>query len=338
MTRKSSGVALAFMFVAGTLTAGLAGCGGRQEKTTETAETAAPVAAAAPSVTPTNVTVTNSTQSPVYANLVLGQPPTTNPPNCSNLGEQITAVNDQRLAFTSSVQGKTVSFTPWTTSETTNGYYKMDAGEVITYNPTTFTCATSTCSPAVTFNFFFTANPYNGNPNNGCGGSTVLPNATNLAEASINFGINGSSGSGCANADATDISCVNGINASLALSLSGTGWPFTTAANQFFGKNANLQGVYGWAATNCVNSQGNPNPAAGCAPPRDAPRAVNGQCTTPGGHTYPPIVDSSTNIQYCAELSDSTQAAPQGLCVSQRPGNVTGGTIAITFNGFLPSS
>jgi hypothetical protein len=336
MARKNRPcVAAILAFLAGVLTAGLAGCGGGREKKTEAV---APAAMAAASVTPTNVTVTNSTTADVYANLVLGQPPTTNPPDCSSLGQQITAVNDSRLAFTSSVAGKTVAFTPWTTSETTNGYYKMDAGEVITYNPTTFTCGSSTCSPAVTFNFFFTGGEYHGNPNNGCGGSTMFPNATNLAEASINFGINGSSGTGCANADATDISCVNGINSSLALSLSGESWPFQTASNLFFGKNANRPGVYGWAATNCTNDAGYPNPKSDCAPPKDAPRAAlaprGTQCTTPGGLAYPPITDPNTKIQYCAEISDPTATAPQGLCVSQRPANVTGGTVAITFNGF----
>jgi len=287
------------------------------------------------SVTPTNITVTNNTSSSVYATLVLGQPPTVNPPNCSNLGQQIQSIADKRLVFTSSVSGKTVSFTPQATGITTKGWYKMAAKETIKYVPQTFTCGSSTCSPAVTFNFFFTAASYNGSPNNGCGGSTTFPNATNLAEASINFGINGSSGTGCANADATDISAVNGINASLALSLSGGSWPFTTAANGNFGTNANKQGVYGWAATNCVNSAGYPNPSATCAPPAKAPRAVNGKCTTPGGTSYAPITDPTTNIQYCAEISDTSTKYPQGLCVSQRPGGVTGGTIAITFNGFL---
>jgi len=290
---------------------------------------------AAATVTPTNITVTNNSSSSVYATLVLGQPPTTNPPNCTNLGQQIQSIADARLVFKSSVQGKKVKFTPQATGITTKGYYEMDANEVITYVPKTFTCGSSTCSPAVTFNFFFTPSAYDGDPNNGCGGSTTFPNATNLAEASINFGINGSSGTGCANADATDISCVNGINASLALALTGTGWPFLAADNGNFGSNANAPGVYGWAATNCVNSAGYPNPAANCAPPANAPRALNGKCKTPGGTSYAPITDPSTNIEYCAEISDPSTTNPQGLCVSQRPGGVTGGTIAISFNGFL---
>lgn len=283
---------------------------------------------------PTNVTVTNTTTSAVYANVVLGQPPTSLPANCTNLGQQIVSIADPRLVFTSSA-GKKVAFTPQATGVTTKGYYQLAAGETITYVPQTFACAKGTCSPAVTFNFFFTAAAYNGNPNNGCGGSATFPNATNLAEASVNFGINGAVGSGCANADAADISAVNGINAKLALSLSGTSWPFTTAANGRFGTNANRQGVYGWAATNCVNSAGYPNPSGTCAAPKNAPRATNGKCTTPGGTSYAPITDPATKIQYCAELSDASTKNPQALCVSQRPGGVTGGTVAVTFSGFL---
>jgi len=292
-----------------------------------------PVQKAAPKVngSPTNITVTNATKAPAYANLVLGQPPSPNP--CG--GEQIKSISDSSLVFTSSKAGKKVVFTPQASGITTKGYYQLAAGETITYVPQTFACPAGKCSPAVTFNFFFTPAAYNGNPNNGCGGSTAFPNATNLAEASINFGIDNSSGTGCANADATDISSVNGINASLALSLSGGSWPFTTAANGKFGTNANRQGVYGWAATNCVNSLGYPNPISGCAAPAKAPRATNGTCKTPGGRTYPPIVDPATKVQYCAELSDASTKDPQGLCVSQRPGNVTGGTVAITFNGFM---
>jgi hypothetical protein len=331
--RKKLCVEMTFILVA----ALLAGCKPAQkEEAVPATESAAAPAAAATAVTPTNITVTNNTKSAAYATIVLGQPPASPPANCTSLGEQITSISDARLVFNSSVSGKTVTFTPQATGITTKGYYQMAAGETITYVPQTFTCPKGgTCSPAVTFNFFFTAGAYNGNPNNGCGGSTTFPNATNLAEASINFGINGSSGSSCANADAADISAVNGINASLALSLSGDSWPFTTAANGNFGTNANKQGVYGWASTNCVNSAGYPNPSANCAVPAKAPKAVQGQCKTPGGAPYTPITDPTTKVQYCAEISDSTTTNPQGLCVSQRPGGVTGGTVAISFNGFL---
>lgn len=288
-------------------------------------------------MSPTSVTVTNKSSNTVYANLVLGQPPTTMPANCTNLGQQIQSIAAQNLVFTSSIPQKKVAFTPWTPAVTTAGYYELAAGETITYRPQTFKCAKPVCSPAVTFNFFFTPNPYNGHPNNGCGGSPELPNATNLAEASINFAINGSVGSGCANADGADISAVNGINSFLELTLTGASWPFRHAANSGFGKNADRRGVYGWAATGCVNDTGYPNPTSQCAAPNAAPKApANGQCATPKGIQYPPIVFGETS--YCAELSDSSSTYPQGRCVSQRPAGVTGGAVAITFIRFYNPS
>jgi hypothetical protein len=96
----------------------------------------------------------------------------------------------------------------------------------------------------VTFNFLFTPNVYDGSPNNGCGGSAVFPNSSTIGEASVNFGINGAMGSGCANADATDISAVNGINSSLGIVVTGGSWnPTGPAANRWFGQNADLPGV-----------------------------------------------------------------------------------------------
>ena len=279
---------------------------------------------------PTAITVTNKIGSPVYVNLVLGQPPTTLPANCTNLGRQIKAVTDKDLAFTSNIPKKKVAFTTFGAKD--KGYYLLSPHETITYRPKTFACADGACSPAVTFNFFFTAKPYKGTPNNGCGGSKTFPSATNLAEASVNFGINGAVGPGCANADATDISAVNGINAALELDLTGNGWPFNHAANGYFGQNANRPGTFGWAATNCTDNAGYPNPRAGCAAPNNAPRASsNGTCQTPLGTRYAAIVDPTTGIQYCDERSD----ASMNQCLSQRPGGVTGGTAAITFKGFM---
>jgi hypothetical protein len=69
----------------------------------------------------------------------------------------------------------------------------------------------------------------------------------------------------------TDISAVNGINSSLGIVATGGSWnPAGPAANRWFGQNADLPGVYGWAATNCTNSAGFPNPAAGCPAERRA--------------------------------------------------------------------
>ena len=262
--------------------------------------------------TPINVTVTNASNASLYANLTLGQPPTVPPANCTNLGQQIQSIADPRLVFTSSITHQNISFTPQTPGATELGYYQLAAGETITYQPQTFQCSTGTCSPAVTFNFLFTPNVYNGRgPNNGCGGSAVFPNSSTIGEASINFGINGSVGSGCANADATDISAVNGINSSLGIVATGGSWnPAGPAANRWFGQNADLPGVYGWATTNCTNSAGFPNPAAGC-PAEAAPVPVNGQCRTPGGTSYSPV-NFAGGPNYCDERSDPSPSYPWG--------------------------
>jgi hypothetical protein len=284
---------------------------------------------------PTGITVTNASGGPVYANLVLGQPPTTLPASCSNLGTQITAINDARLAFSSSVAGKTVNFT-LVPDVTDKGSYAMAAGETITYTPQTFACGSAQCSAAVTFNFFFTPTDVGFKDNNGCSNST-FPNATNLAEASINFGANGSVGTGCANADDTDISAVNGVNAILKVSTQGAngkalpGWPAATslAQNGLLGSNANKPGVFGWAATNCNGAQANagyPNPSSSCAAPQKAPvaDAKTATCKTPGGLSYAPI-GLAGGTQYCDERSDA------GTCNNQRQGYVTGGTVQITY-------
>lgn len=282
----------------------------------------------------TGVTITNTSTAPVYANIVLGQPPTTLPANCTNLGTQITSLSDSKLAFTSSVAGKTVKFT-LVPGVTDKGSYEMAAGETITYTPQTIACGTASCSPAVTFNYFFTPGNVGFKDNNGCSNAT-FPNATNLAEVSVNFGVNGSAGTGCANADDTDISAVNGVNAILKVSTQDakgkaqTGWPQSTslAQNAVLGKNANLPGVFGWAATNCSGSAANagyPNPSAACAAPVKAPRASKKHtCTTPGGIKYNAILGPK-GTSYCDERSDA------GTCNNQRSAYVTGGNVQITY-------
>lgn len=278
----------------------------------------------------TAVSITNASTSSAYANLVLGQPPASPPAGCSNLGTQIVSLTDPNLVFTSSVSGKTVTFTP-VSGVTDKGSYQMDAGETITYVPQTIACGSASCSPAVTFNYFFTTANTGFSNNNGCSNS-VFPNATNLAEVSINFGVNGSVGTTCANADDTDISAVNGVNAILKVQTSGSGWPAatSTAQNGLLGQNANKPGVFGWAATNCSGSAANsgyPNPSATCAAPQQAPRAPAGSnptCKTPGGTVYAPIVGPD-GTQYCDERSDA------GTCNNQRTAYVTGGTIQISY-------
>jgi hypothetical protein len=304
------------------------------------------VATAGDYTPPTAITVKNATQDAVYANLVLGQPPISNPPNCTYLGRQIGTISDTRLVFATNKPHKPqkVKFTPQNVGIKTQGYYLMAPGERITYHPTTFACTNSTgkCSPAVTFNFFFTKTKYDGSPNNGCMNAR-FPNATNLAEASVNFGINdyrnvkGATDGLCANSDATDISIVNGVNARIELDMTeskgakpSNTWPYYQAENNPLGQNANRVGVFGWAATNCTNSDGYPNPSANCSAPLSAPRAKDGVCHTRGGVSYTPIIDpNNAQDQYCAEISDESH----NFCNIQRTGNVTGGMIAITFKG-----
>jgi len=286
---------------------------------------------------PTAVAITNSSKSSVYANIVLGQPPASPPTGCSNLGTQIQSLTDPNLVFTSSVAGKTVSFTP-VPGVSDKGSYQMAAGETITYAPKTMACGSGgTCSPAVTFNYFFTPTNVGFADNNGCSNAT-FPNATNLAEASINFGVNGSVGAACANADDTDISAVNGVNSILSVSTqtggkAQPGWPASTslAKNAKLGSNANLPGVFGWAATNCSGSAANagyPNPSGSCAAPKQAPLLPKGatMCKTPGGASYAPIAGAG-GAQYCDERSDN------GTCNNQRAAYVTGGTVQITYIG-----
>jgi hypothetical protein len=286
---------------------------------------------------PTSIRVINQTQNAVYANLVLGQRAKSLPASCSNPGSQIVTVKEAGQLFVSSITHRSIAFTPPTAAANDKGYYRLKPGEVITYTPAMFACAAGQCSAAMAYNIFFTPKKYDGNPNNGCGGSEAFGDGSNLAEGSINFAINGSQGGSCASADAADISAVNGINAFIKLEMKGQSWPFPSAENSGFGHNANESGVYGWAATTCVGNAGYPNPQNSCAPPVSAPRAKDGMCKTPTGKAYVPIVDPKTAIAYCDERSDAVPASPQGQCVSQRPGGVTGGTVNIIFRGFLPN-
>lgn len=278
---------------------------------------------------PTALRVTNSSDHEVYANLVLGLPPASAPSGCSDLGVQIVSVAEPHLRFESSVKGKTVAFAgPEGVND--KGAYLMAPGETITYRPQTFSCfENQTCTPALTANFFFTEG-FNGTVtgNNGCGGAgSRYPNATNLAEASLNFSANGAKGASCPNADDTDISAVNGVNAKLAIDTgdAGTGlpWPVATrtAENGEMGTNTNRPGVFGWAATNCVNPMGYPNPTTGCAAPVDAPLAGRDLCD------HPNTAIAYGSRVYCAETSQ------QQTCNNQRPAFTTGGTVKITYKG-----
>jgi len=138
----------------------------------------------------------------------------------------------------------------------------------------------------------------------GCGGSACYPNATNLAEFTLNFP-----------GETVDISNVNGTNAFIEFQLSGgPTWtdnvspdPVTDFANKDIGQNANIPGVYGWQATTCTGNANPPNPVAGCPAPNNAPAM--------------------------SELSSTS------LCNVQRAGDAGfGGTVTILFNGWTPNS
>jgi len=138
----------------------------------------------------------------------------------------------------------------------------------------------------------------------GCGGGACYPNATNLAEFTLNYP-----------GETVDISNVNGTNAFIEYQLAdGAVWtdnvssdPVASFANKVIGQNANIPGVYGWQATTCTGNGNPPNPIPGCPAPNDVPPA--------------------------AELSSS------GMCNVQRAGDAAfGGTVTINFNGWTPNS
>lgn len=138
----------------------------------------------------------------------------------------------------------------------------------------------------------------------GCGGSQCYPNATNLAEFTINHP-----------GETVDISNVNGTNAFIEFKLDGgPPWtdnvspsPIASFANKDIGQNANIPGVYGWQATTCTGNANPPNPVNGCPAPNNGPGT--------------------------AELSSSQ------LCNVQRAGNASfGGDVTINFNGWTPNS
>lgn len=276
---------------------------------------------------PTVVTITNQTNESVYLNLVLGQPPATPPTGCISQGTQIVSIEDPRLRFKSST-GNTVAFTG-PPNVVTKGAYQMAPKETITYEPDVFDClqadvAAKKCTPSFSGNVFFTRS-VNGTTtgNNGCGGAgTEYPNATNLAEFSVNFSANGATGAQCPNPDTTDISAVNGVNATIHMAMSGAGWPTASAENGALGQNGSTAGVFGWAATNCTNTAGYPNPSKLCKAPVNAPRAENGSCDPASA-----LITGPDGMQYCGQLNAAN------TCNNQRPNNVTGGTVAITYKG-----
>lgn len=150
----------------------------------------------------------------------------------------------------------------------------------------------------------------------GCGGQYIpntnqlscYPNATSLAEFSLNMGTG--------NDEAVDISGVNGTNALITINFKkGPPWndgtnPVSTIQNVALPNFNPTPGVYGWGATNCTYSQTPPNPTNGCPAPLTAPNHKNGT----------PIYQLQTVAQ----------------CNIQRQGS--GGVVEIVFNGYTPGS
>jgi hypothetical protein len=314
----------------------LSGCGAQavgNSTTTQAAERTAQTGAS-----PTNLVVRNDSSEPVQVNVIIGQPPVTPPAGCT-LGSQITALAQLALT-TEGPSPQPVTITPQAPGVTTGGYFTLPAHSAAAYRPTP---DASGHSPMLTGNIFF--GPWNGAVNQGCRSST-FPDAVNLGEFTLNASINGAVGSSCANADDNDISAVNGANAFIRMESTSAGWPYPSFENKRLGENANVAGVFGWGATNCVNNAGYPNPTPKCQEPFDLPPSTacpsNGVCSSPRGtQSYPCVPTfnadgSPTGRKVCQVMSDSSPSAPQGTCNNQRAANTTGGDIVITFKGFIP--
>jgi len=138
----------------------------------------------------------------------------------------------------------------------------------------------------------------------GCGGSACYPNATNLAEWTLNYP-----------GETVDISGVNGTNAYIHYQLVGgatwtdnvTPGAITSFANSPIGQYVQTAGVYGWQATTCTGNGNPPNPTTGCPAPVDAP--------------------------------NHSELASEMVCNVQRAGNAAfGGTVKILFDGWTPNS
>ncbi len=138
----------------------------------------------------------------------------------------------------------------------------------------------------------------------GCGQTPCYPNATNLAEWTLNHP-----------GETVDISGVNGTNAYIQYQLQGgakwtdnvTSGAITSFANAPIGQYVDTPGVYGWQATTCTGNANPPNPVGGCAAPINAP--------------------------------NHSELASVQLCNVQRTGDAAfGGTVRILFNGWTPNS
>jgi hypothetical protein len=223
-----------------------------------------------PGGTGTNLVVKNNTDSPVPVLITLGA------------GYGINSVTQLPASW---------HITPHPDGTNLKGSFTLPANSSVAFNS-----GANSFSGNVAFGPTFAAM--------GCGGSACYPNATNLAEFTLNYP-----------GETVDISCVNGVNAFISYQLSGGAtWTdnvspaaVSSFANKAMGQNANIPGVYGWQATTCTGNPNPPNPTADCPAPNDAPGA--------------------------SELSSAES------CNVQRKGDAPfGGTVTIIFNGWTPNS
>lgn len=225
---------------------------------------------------------------------------------------------------------------PDPSAPTQQGIFFLAAGSSVEFNS-----GSQTFSGNIAFGPTFTSR--------GCGSSASLPNpcypdASSLAEFSLNMG--------SGNAEAVDISGVNGTNALLTLNFSGQGTNNQWNDGSFSGANPNVTqisnqpittwtspvGVYGWQATNCVNIVDPiPNPTANCPAPVEASAAqlqANAQCNIQRNVGAP----TGGTVEVVFNGYASSTSAPQPGCsgayvVSPTSGSQNGGT-TVTLTGW----
>lgn len=183
----------------------------------------------------------------------------------------------------------------------------------------------------------------------GCGNSAAgacYPNATNLAEFTLNFS---------GGMETVDISDVNGVNAKITVNFTPQGsgnwndgpkdqhWANQNvtqiAANQSIAKWTSPfpPGVYGWQATTCTGNSGYPNPQSGCAAPEDTPSASQLQ-TNPQCNIQRAVGTSGGTVEVVFGGFTDKKSAPQTGCmavytISPASGSLSGGT-TVTMTGW----
>lgn len=221
----------------------------------------------------TTLEVTNSTSSPVPVMVTLG---------VGQFG--ITNINQLPWHLTARPRGSA-----------TQGIFLLPARSSVSFNS-----GSKSFSGNIAFGPTFTARGQGNAGQNAC-----YPNATNLAEFTINQP-----------GETVDISRVNGANAKMTINFNGgSAWNDGAGGNAKVVRIADVlpiaqwtspQGVYGWQATDCVDVK---LPVPNGPPSNLAPAPVN----APG----------------------RPQLQAKAQCNIQRPGNVpTGGTVQVVFSGW----